>query len=110
MLLFRSIWLKRILILLLAILLSADHFCFTKQQWEETNKVVISSPQCLAQLTSIIQQAPIKYKHDVIQILISPDLVKRDSTNYIPETSFKYFSAALIETSDRGPPRNITIL
>jgi len=107
---FRSVWLKRIIISLITVFLCADHFDFIKQQWVETNKVVICSPQCFAKLIPPIQQPQIKCKFDVVPIVISRDFVKRNSAGYIPEISFIFLSTDLIVTPDRGPPRNIAIL
>ena len=108
--LFRSTLLQRIVIFLLLVLLSAVPFDFIEQQWDGKDEVVISSPQCLAELSSPPQQRQIKYKFDVACVSVLPNLIKIISADYILDTSFDPISTDLFTNPDRGPPHIITIL
>ena len=92
------------------VLLSADPFDFIEQQWDGENEVVICSPQCLAELSSPLQQRQIKCKIDVVHVSVLPNVKKIISIDYILETSFDAISTDLLTNPDRGPPHIITIV
>lgn len=108
--LFRSTRFQRIVIFLLPVLLSIGPLDFIEQQWGGEDDVVISSPQCLAELSSPIQQRQIKCKIDAVNVSVLPNFRKIISADYILETSFDTISNDLLTNPDRGPPHIIVIL
>ena len=98
------------MIFLLPVLLSIGPLDFIEQQWGGEDEIVISSSQCLAELSSPLQQRQVKCKIDVLNVSVLPNFRKIISADYILETSFDTISNDLLTNPDRGPPHIITIL
>jgi hypothetical protein len=101
---FRSKRLKRVLLLLLAILLNAGSFGFIGQECSGNKEVYIHTGQFLKKISSSVRQLQIKYGFDAVHVSVVPIIKKIISAEYFPGTSFDPISADLLTHSSRGPP------
>jgi hypothetical protein len=107
---FRSTWLRRILLFLLLVLLSAGPFGYIEQQGGGKDGLVIHAPQFLAELSARFEQPQVKYGFDVVRVSAVTIFTKIISDDYVPGTSLDPLSADFLTYPDRGPPRLIAIL
>ncbi len=107
---FRSRWLKRILLFLLLVFLSAGPFGFIEQEGDGKDDYVISSPDCFGKLNGELRQIQIKYGFNAIHVSLVPIITEIIAGDYVPGISFDPLSADLLTYPDRGPPRLIAIL